>query len=281
VKTTAAGTTADALDDVWRKNTGPRYERWVDATSWPLLAAALVFLAAYALPILVPDLDQALRAVCRAVVWVTWLLFALDYVVRFVLVPHKRAFFRRHLLDLLFLVLPVLRPLALLRLVTVFLVLDRHAGSRLRDRVGLYVGGGTLLMVFAAALAVLDVERGAPGAKIENFGDAIWWACTTITTVGYGDVYPVTVLGRCIAVGLMLGGVALVGVITASLASWFVEAIVRPARSRAGKPEETEVGELRAEIASLRADIASLRALFLEQGAGEPASGTGNAAPRD
>jgi hypothetical protein len=75
------------------------------------------------------------------------------------------------------------------------------------------------------ALAVLDAERGKPGANITTFGDAIWWAMTTITTVGYGDRYRTTAIGRLAAAGLMIGGIALLGVVTATLASWLIEQV--------------------------------------------------------
>jgi voltage-gated potassium channel Kch len=58
-----------------------------------------------------------------------------------------------------------------------------------------------------------------------DFGDAIWWAVTTMTTVGYGDHYPVTAGGRLVAFGLMIGGIALLGTVTATLASWLVETV--------------------------------------------------------
>jgi voltage-gated potassium channel len=69
------------------------------------------------------------------------------------------------------------------------------------------------LVLFVAALAVLQAERGHPGGNIESFGDALWWAVTTVTTVGYGDRFPVTTTGRFVAGGLMLAGIALLGVV--------------------------------------------------------------------
>lgn len=80
-----------------------------------------------------------------------------------------------------------------------------------------------ILMVIFSALAILQVEADAPGANILTAGDAMWWAYVTITTVGYGDKYPVTIEGRIIAAVLMTVGVGLFGTFTAFVASWFVE----------------------------------------------------------
>ena len=79
--------------------------------------------------------------------------------------------------------------------------------------------------LFVASLAVLEVERESADGNIRTYGDAIWWVMTTLSTVGYGDHYPVTTTGRCIAVALMVVGVALLGVVTASLATWLIEQV--------------------------------------------------------
>ena len=86
-----------------------------------------------------------------------------------------------------------------------------------------YVAGAAHFAVTLGALAVLDVERNAPDANITSAGDALWWACTTVTTVGYGDRFPVTTQGRFIAVALMLVGIAVVGSLTAVIATWLIE----------------------------------------------------------
>ena len=217
-------------------------ERWDTLSEWPLVVAALAFLAAYAIPILHPALPRWLGVLCWWTTWLTWLMFVLDYLVRLVLAESRRTFVLRHWLDLIVIALPLLRPLRLLRLVPLLSVINRRATTRLQGRVATYVVGGALLLAFVGALAELNAERNAPGATIVNFGDAIWWATTTMTTVGYGDTYPVTVIGRWVAAALMVGGVALLGTVTATFASWLVDRVSTVSSNEA---------ELRATVARL------------------------------
>jgi voltage-gated potassium channel len=83
-------------------------------------------------------------------------------------------------------------------------------------------GAAVVLVVLVGALLAYAFERGAVDSNIQSFPDAIWWAIVTATTVGYGDLSPVTVEGRAIAVVLMLVGIGLLGVITANVAAFFV-----------------------------------------------------------
>jgi voltage-gated potassium channel len=228
-----------------------RRDRWEAAADWPLTVAAVVFLAAYAWPILEPDLGSPWRGWCRAVTWLAWALFAIDYVVRLALSRQRLLFVRRNVPDLAVVALPLLRPLRLLRLLTLLSVLNRYAGASLRGRVAVYVAGSTSLVLFVASLAVLDAERGREGSNIETFGDALWWAMTTVTTVGYGDRFPVTGTGRAIAFGLMLAGIALLGVVTASLASWLIEKVQQV--------EEEAQTATRRDVAALAAEVSELR----------------------
>src|SRR5215213_6376059 len=190
--------------------------RWERVTEWPLMIAALVFLAAYAVPILNPDLPSWLLDSCRSLSWLTWGIFVVDFAVRLFLAEERLWYVIRHWYDVLVIVLPLLRPLRLLRLIPLLSVLNRRAQTKLRGRVAIYVAGGASLLAFCAALAVLDAERSSPDANITDFGDAIWWAVTTMSTVGYGDHYPVTAVGRLVAFGLMIGGIALLGTVTAA-----------------------------------------------------------------
>lgn len=155
------------------------------------------------------------------------------------LASHRVEFVRHNLIDLAVVVLPLLRPLRLLRLVTLLAVLNRKAGGSLRGRVSVYVAGAALMVILVASLAELQAERGAPGALIRTFGDALWWAATTVTTVGYGDVYPVTTQGRWVAVGLMLAGIALIGVVTATFASRLIEQVAEIEETSRARPPRT------------------------------------------
>ena len=76
---------------------------------------------------------------------------------------------------------------------------------------------------YIAAIQITISERAVEGSNIKKFSDGLWWAVTTVTTVGYGDRYPTTTEGRMLAVLLMVTGISLVGVITASVAAWFVK----------------------------------------------------------
>ncbi|MCU1638252.1 MAG: two pore domain potassium channel family protein [Microbacteriaceae bacterium] len=199
-------------------------DRWRRLTEWPLAVAAVIFLGAYAGAV-IGNLQAPNDAVPELIMTVTWVLFGVDYVVSLVLAQNHGRWFITHLPEFLVVVLPVLRPLRLLRLVRLIEVLHRTAGNALRSRVSIYVFSTAALLVLVAGLAILDAEQNAAGANILNFGDAIWWAFVTITTVGYGDFFPVTPLGRVIAGGLMIAGIALIGSVTATIASWFVEQI--------------------------------------------------------
>ncbi|MFI0513668.1 potassium channel family protein [Streptomyces sp. WSLK1-5] len=196
---------------------------WEQRTEIPLAFAALAFLASYALRVLDPELPQPVLDLCLAVTLSGWAVFICDYAVRWHLSGQGLRFARTHGLDTVVLFLPLLRPL---RVVKLYEALQRRHGRprlALYARVMAYSGMTTVLLGFTGALAVYQQERDAPGTTMHTFGDAVWWTCTTLSTVGYGDVVPVTPMGRVIAVGVMAIGLALLGAVTGTFASWLLQ----------------------------------------------------------
>ncbi|MFE9018551.1 potassium channel family protein [Streptomyces sp. NPDC007808] len=231
-------------------------ERWERRTQGPLLVLALLFAAAYALPIVEPDAAQAVLTACHLTNWVVWGAFALDYLIRLWLSEDRMRFVRGNPLALLAVLLPLAQPLRLLKLVSMLFLAGQRARAASQVRVTTYVAGSCVGLLVFGALAVLEVERGQPGASIHTLEDAIWWAFTTMTTVGYGDMAPTTGLGRLLAIGLMLSGIALLGVVTANIAAWF---IARFEKDDVEERRQTEaIRVLTEEIRALRAEVAAL-----------------------
>ncbi|MFD9435854.1 potassium channel family protein [Streptomyces sp. NPDC060002] len=200
-----------------------RVARWEQRTEVPLALASLAFLIGYAIHVLARHITDGWRDLCFAVMLIAWAMFAVDFAVRWRLSGQRLRFVRAHWLDALVVLLPLLRPLRIVKLYEA--VQRRHGQPRfsLHARVITYAGLSTGLLGFAGALAVYDQERGAPGANMKTFGDALWWTCETLTTVGYGDITPVTPWGRLIAVGMMACGLALLGAVTGSFSSWLIQ----------------------------------------------------------
>lgn len=202
--------------------------RWEQNSEIPLFAASLVFLAAYATRVLATGVARFWLHLCAVVLLAIWVAFAVDYVVRWRLSGQRfLRFVSGHFLLTVVVVLPLLRPL---RIVPLYDVVQRRQGEprlSLYARVISYAGLSTLLLGFSGALAVYQQERGAPGANMKTFGDAVWWAASTLSTVGYGDITPVTRAGRTIAIGMMACGLALLGAVTGSFSSWLMQTFTR------------------------------------------------------
>ncbi|MEU1041654.1 ion channel [Streptomyces sp. NPDC005551] len=201
--------------------------RWQRRTELLLTAASLAFLGSYAFLVLAHGASDAWRGVALCVLLAAWAAFAVDYGVRWRLSGRRFGFARSHWLDTLVLVLPLLRPLRIVRIYEA--VQHRRGGPRLslHARVVAYAGLSASLLGFTGALAVYQQERGAPGANMRTFGDALWWACSTLSTVGYGDIVPVTTGGRVVAAAMMACGLGLLGAVTGSFSSWLLQVFAR------------------------------------------------------
>ena len=208
------------------------YDRVEEITELPMLVLSLAILPLLFVPLVTDLSDSAERAFFLAD-WGIWAVFAIELVIKTYLSPVRSVYLRQHWFDVLIVVLPFLRPLRvvrsaralrLLRSMRVFAFFARamHSATSVFETRNLkYVLLVAVLVIFSAAGLVTLFERDGDGS-IQDFGDALWWAIATITTVGYGDKIPETAEGRGVAVFLMLLGITLFSVVTANVASFLV-----------------------------------------------------------
>jgi voltage-gated potassium channel len=203
-------------------------------------------------------------------------VFLIDFVLNLRASRPKRDYFidRRGWLDLIgsipsfgvFRFTALLRLARLSRLARITRLLRGENKKRLVEDVlqnrGQYAAFITILAAFmvlvTSSVLVLQFEARSPDANITTGGDALWWAVVTITTVGYGDKYPVTALGRLTGVAVMFAGVGIIGALASILASILVP---QPDKApEAGATSSTPVTpSLEVELASIRAELVALR----------------------
>ena len=188
-----------------------------------LTVFALIFLIAFSLPAINPNLSDKTLSILDLSQWVIWVAFALDLLMGLYHSDQKAKYILHHPLEVLTVLLPFLRPLRLLRVISLGSIVIQKVTMGRQIAVTVKVVLASTLLAYIAAVQITITERGVEGSNIKSFSDGIWWAVTTVTTVGYGDRFPTTSLGRVLAVGLMLVGISLMGVITASVAAWFVQ----------------------------------------------------------
>lgn len=207
------------------------------------------------------DLSETERAVFIVLDIAIWSVFAAVFVTKLVIAADRWAYVRSHWLEAAIVLMPLFRPLLVLRLV-VFGSRAALGVQRVFHLNNLIAGGVGLVLL--SATVVLVAEQGENPA-IQDFPDALWWALVTISTVGYGDTVPATAAGRVTAVVVMLGGIAFFGALAGNLASLLFSRSdgSRPARAEHTEEARTldalveEVRALRREVAELRQDVAA------------------------
>jgi len=184
---------------------------------------AVAFLIAFSYPAFNVTISDSANHYLIIIQWVCWIAFALDLILGIWKAKDKKAYLKRHPLEVASVLLPFLRPLRLMRVISFGgLVLQKVAIGR-QFAITVKVAISAVFISYIAAIQITISERTVEGSNIKTFSDGLWWAVTTVTTVGYGDRYPTTTEGRLLAVLLMITGISLVGVITASVAAWFVK----------------------------------------------------------
>jgi voltage-gated potassium channel len=187
-----------------------------------LTLLALAFLIAFSYPAFVDPVPSSTQTLLSIVQWISWIAFAADLIYGLSKAKDKAKYLKKHPLEVVAVLFPFLRPLRLMRVISFGgLAIQKVAIGR-QFAITIKVFIASIFIAYISAVQITITERAVEGSNIHNFGDGLWWAISTVTTVGYGDRYPTTTEGRFLAVVLMIMGISLVGVITASVAAWFV-----------------------------------------------------------
>ena len=211
------------------------------ATELPLMILSFALLPLLAAPLLweLRPVSQAVAIACSLAIWA---VFAAELLIRLAIAPQRGRYLRQHWLDAIGVLLPVARPLRILWIV-------RYGSRAYRRPVRFahvdFLGAYAVGLVLLIATIVTSLERGHD-SPVDSFPDALWWSIATVTTVGYGDIVPVTAAGRAFAYLLMLGGIGLFGALTANLAAML---------SRREDPSLAALASLQDEVRELRAAL--------------------------
>jgi voltage-gated potassium channel len=210
------------------KPSGGRHDlvdRIEHVTKYPMAVLGVAWLVV-AIVILTTDINSRASTTLVATLFILWAILLIEYLVRLVVTPDRRGYLRRRWVEPATVVIPPLQGWHVVGIERMSILL--HEGEL---RVETILKHHSLFRVLIAAAVtlilgawlVLLFEENAKGSNIHNYPDALWWAIVTVTTVGYGDRYPVSAGGRAVAVLLMLIGIGLIGVLTATVASVFIK----------------------------------------------------------
>jgi voltage-gated potassium channel len=219
-----------------------------------VLVAALALIPVFILEF---DASGSWRRAAFIANWVIWAAFAIELTAILIVATRKRAALKAHWLDVAVVVLTVplfsqllaslrlIRLSRLLRLLRAGIIVSRALQAERRmtsaqafRAVGLF----TLFTIVIAGVAQATLDTG----DFKSYWDGIWWAVVTVTTVGYGDLFPTTVSGRIIAIMLMLVGIGFLSVLTATIASRFIQ-------------QDTDSDEVLETLRRIEADVAELK----------------------
>ena len=226
---------------------------WEERSSTPMFVASVLYLLAFAAPIMSTRIQEPYDGYLNIIQMILWGLFAADYCIRLYLAPRRLYFITHNLMNLAIVLLPAWRIVSFLAMIH----LTTNRQYKRLSELAVKLFGYTAIFIIMFALAIYSVESSEPGTMIRDLPTAYWWTFTTLATVGYGDVYPITGIGRVIAVVVMLYGVGMVAVATGALASWIIEKI--------GGREEQEYPATKADVDDLRQEISELRALLARE----------------
>lgn len=207
----------------WRYSLGKK----LDSLDMAWMILGFVYLGIYAYQV-IAEPPSGLFNFLENINLVIYYVFVVDLVLRAFVVGQEMftlgglfGFFKKNWLSIIAVVLPAFRSLRVLRVVVVMRALEPYLLTRSHKLAVITVVAMPLLM-FTSAVAALEAERYAEGSNIQTIGDALWWSLVSITTVGYGDFFPVTTAGRIASALLLIVGIGLFSSLTALLAAWVI-----------------------------------------------------------
>jgi voltage-gated potassium channel len=242
-----SGGAHDVVDDIERAT---RYPMTVLGIAW--LVITIIILTASA--------NGSVSTVLVGALFVAWTVMLVEYLVRLVVCPDRRAYLKRRWVEPATVLVPPLQGWHLFGIEEMCLLL--HEGEL---RVEAVLKHHSLFRVLIAAFAtlllgawlVLLFDEHAKGSLLHSYPDALWWAIVTVTTVGYGDRYPVSLGARVVAIVLMLVGIGLIGVLTATVASMFIKEHTDATKAEF-KKGHADLGQQLALISERLADVERL-----------------------
>jgi voltage-gated potassium channel len=194
-------------------------------TKFPMAFLGFAWLV-IAIMVLTTDVNGSASTILVGTLFVLWAIVLVEYLLRLVVTPDTRGYLKRRWVEPATVVVPPLQSWHFVGMEKMSLLM--HEGELRVEAILKHHGLFRVLIAAAATLfigawLVLLFEENAKGSNIHDYPQALWWAIVTVTTVGYGDRYPVTEGGHAVAVILMLVGIGLIGVLTATVASVFIK----------------------------------------------------------
>jgi voltage-gated potassium channel len=197
-----------------------RLSNWQSRSAKPLIALSLLYVAIFVYPIFAYPHAEHLHDLLKALDYAIQAVFGIDFLIQIYLSKDAWNFLKREWFVLVVVAVPFLRPLRAFRGLVYFRQAGGNPSNAPHIRFPLFIASISTLMGVTLAAAVLEVERNAPGSNIHTTSDALWWSLVTLTTIGYGDRYPVTNEGRLLAGCLLIFGIGMIASLTGFMASW-------------------------------------------------------------
>jgi voltage-gated potassium channel len=223
---------------------------------YPMTLLGIAWLV-IAIVVVTTDVTSSASVALVGTLFALWAILLVEYLVRLVVTPDRRGYLRRRWVEPATVAIPPFQGWHLVGIEKMTLLVREaqlRVGAILRHHSLFRVLIAAAATLFLGAWLVLLFEQNAKGSNIHTYPDALWWAIVTVTTVGYGDRYPTTEAARTVAVVLMLLGISLIGVLTATIASVFVKEHT-DANKEVYKKGHADLGQQLSVISERLADI--------------------------